>query len=300
MCWKASCLKCYCSRILNLELWRWAGSVLLKSDCVDVPDLPVFSSILLPREALSPGCKQSPRVRIRQGREVHRRKGKFKHGEVFFRFNVHWENILKHVSETRQRQVLKRGKNRKITEKRLVLPKRWSPQQYSSRSFPSQPKSQSSHKAVPMVMRKPPTEPGNLEAEICCQSQLWEAVVRKSSVCHVSAGPAFTNWCPGAWITTSKSEDVVTGKSKMELYVGSISPCSQKEEMLCQHRIRKSTFYLYVKCPRGLLKCLLKSEFFSFYQSMSLSKLPKRVSIITLDSKICAVILTNGWVINSH
>ena len=56
---------------------------------------------------------------------------------LFLAFNAHWEKILKHVSEIRQRQVLKkRGKkkNRNITEKRLLLLKRWPLQHHSSRS----------------------------------------------------------------------------------------------------------------------------------------------------------------------
>lgn len=114
---------------------------------------------------------------------------------LFVAFNAHWEKILKHVSEIRQRQVLKkRGKKIEISQRKDFYFSRGG---HSSiilqEAFPSQSKSQSCHEAAPAEMRKVPTEPGKLEA-----------AVRKVS--QASAGPAFTNGCPGARISRSRAD----------------------------------------------------------------------------------------------
>lgn len=101
---------------------------------------------------------------------------------LFLAFNAHWEKILKHVSEIRQRQVLKKGEKkieRNITEERLFLLKRWPLQHHFQEEFPSQSKSQSCHEAAPAEMRKVPTEPGKLKAGICCQNLHWRQLSGK-------------------------------------------------------------------------------------------------------------------------
>lgn len=102
---------------------------------------------------------------------------------LFLAFNAHWEKILKHVSEIRQRQVLKkRGKKIEISQRKDFYFSRGG---HSSiilqEAFPSQSKSQSCHEAAPAEMRKVPTEPGKLEAGIYYQSLCWRQLSGKSA-----------------------------------------------------------------------------------------------------------------------
>lgn len=124
---------------------------------------------------------------------------------LFLAFNAHWEKILKHVSEIRQRQVLKkRGKkNRNITEKRLLLLKRWPLQHHSSRSvsFTIQitelPRSSSCRDEEGAHWAR---ETGGWDI---LSEPMLEAAVRKVS--QASAGPAFTNGYSGARISRSRA-----------------------------------------------------------------------------------------------
>jgi len=61
----------------ELELWRWAGSALIKSDHVAAPPHANIQLQPASQGRAEPKRKQSPGV-LAQGREVHKRKREFK------------------------------------------------------------------------------------------------------------------------------------------------------------------------------------------------------------------------------